>query len=160
MQNDSSHGSLFCVMSPLVIWHRVVVPWHCVAHRWVYPDSCRHTDNLSLSTRQHKSHPALPASLRPSSCLLISEVGGDGRRRQREVRAWPTLDCQRSECRQEPDVFCDVNLLSSLPQGMCLDGLWLVKSGYYYSYFLGWFQMLKMQMKKQKSTLETRLFKK
>lgn len=124
-------------MSPLVIWHRVVVPWHCVAHMWVYPDSCLHTDNLSLSTRQHKSHPALPASLRPSSCLLISEVGGDGRRRQQEVRAWPALDCQRSECRQKPDVFYDGDLLSSPPQRMCLDGTWLVKSGYYYSYFFG-----------------------
>lgn len=46
----------------------------CVSHRWLHHHSWWRTDNHSLSTHQHKSHPARPASPRPSSRLLISEV--------------------------------------------------------------------------------------
>lgn len=41
----------------------------CMSHRWLHRHSWWCTDNHSLST--HQNHPALPASPRPSSGLLI-----------------------------------------------------------------------------------------
>lgn len=77
---------------------------------------------LTVARCRHIGITARRPRPRPSSRLLIPGVGGDSGRRQRGVAARPALTCQGSECRREPDVCCDVNLLSSLPRGTRLHG--------------------------------------
>lgn len=63
-------------------------------------------------------HVSITAARLPPSFIASFHFRGreDVGRRQWEVRAWPPLTCQRSGCRQGPDVFPDVNPLSALAQ--------------------------------------------